>query len=69
MATMASPPPLSEIVSKHDEDLRGIEKKIIARKLRLVRVDLMQRLRKSTRDGIQNSPLARECAAPPLVEK
>jgi hypothetical protein len=39
MVTMA-PPPLSEIMPKHDDDLGGIGKKKIGGQMGLVRIDL-----------------------------
>ena len=54
MVTMARPPPLSEIMPKHDEDMDGIGEKYFGGQLGLVRVD-------STHQPI-NSLTAKSCS-------
>jgi hypothetical protein len=51
-----SPPPSSEIMPKHDEDMGGTGEKNIGGQLGLVRIYSMQRPNKSHDNSLQNSP-------------
>ena len=49
-----APPPSSEIMPKHDEDMGGISKKNVGRQLGLVRIYLTQRSIKIHENSLQN---------------
>jgi hypothetical protein len=54
MVTMALPPPSSEIMPKHDEDMGGIGGKNIDGQLGLVRIYSTQRPIKTHYNSLQN---------------
>jgi hypothetical protein len=56
MVTMVLPTPLSEIMPKHDEDMRGTGEKNIRGQLGLVRIYSTQRPNKKHDNSLQNSP-------------